>query len=272
MENFIAVFESLPSHYKLGWIILCLSVTWIIEFGAPLRRLKYNKWRHASRNLIFLAASIVINFLFGLATVGVFFWLDQNQFGVFNFVNFNPWLELLLAVMVLDFVAQWIAHYLLHKVSWMWKFHLVHHSDTKVDATTGTRHHPGDYFIREIFSLLTVILFGIPLSFYIFYRILTIFFTYFTHANICLPGWLDKCLSIVFVTPNMHKFHHHFERPWTDSNFGNIFSLWDRAFGTLVYDNPKKVRYGVDVLEDELSENIMYQLKIPFDKSIKTDY
>ena len=70
----------------------------------------------------------------------------------------------------------------------------------------------------------------------------------------------------------MHKFHHHFERPWTDSNFGNIFSIWDRMFHTFVYDDPKKIKYGLDVLSDEKDEDILYQLKIPLNKDIKTDY
>ncbi|PSR12483.1 MAG: sterol desaturase [Bacteroidetes bacterium] len=272
METFTAFFENMTSLQKLGWIFLCLAITWLLEFSVPLARADYKKWRHAGRNLVFLSTSLVINLLFGLATVGVFLWLSTHHFGVLNLVDLNPWVELLVAVLALDFVAQWFAHYLLHRIKWMWKFHLVHHSDTMVDATTGTRHHPGDYLIREVFSLATIVVFGIPLGFYLFYRIATIFFTYFTHANIALPDRVDKALSWVFVTPNMHKFHHHFERPWTDTNFGNIFSIWDRLMGTLVYDDPRKVRYGVDVLDDKLADNLGYQFSVPFDKGIKTDY
>ena len=149
---------------------------------------------------------------------------------------------------------------------------MIHHSDTKVDATTGTRHHPGDFVLREIFALLAVLILGAPVAFYMFYRICTVFFTYFTHANIILPRWLDKPLSLVFITPNMHKFHHHHERPWTDSNFGNITSIWDRIFGTLVYDDPRKIKFGLDVLDDTTDEDVKYQFMIPFNKSIKTDY
>ena len=69
----------------------------------------------------------------------------------------------------------------------------------------------------------------------------------------------------------MHKFHHHFERPWTDTNFGNIFSFWDRLFGTLVYDDPKDVSYGLDVLPADKDQNILYQLSVPFRKDVKTD-
>ena len=272
METFFTFFENMPSWQKLAWIFTCLSISWILEGAAPLAKLNYKKWRHAGVNLVFLGTSLLINVLFGLATAGVFFWAKANGFGFLYLVDLPFWAELLLSVMFLDLVAQWLAHYFLHRVKWMWKFHLVHHSDTKVDATTGTRHHPGDYLVREVFSLAAVFVFGIPLAFYVFYRIATIFFTYLTHANITVPLWLDKPLSLVFITPNMHKFHHHFERPWTDSNFGNIFSFWDRMFGTMVYDDPRKVRYGVDVLSDELDENVGYQFKVPFDGSVKTDY
>jgi sterol desaturase/sphingolipid hydroxylase (fatty acid hydroxylase superfamily) len=228
--------------------------------------------KNSGLKLIFIRTSLVINLLLTIATDGVFIWGAQYEFGLLYCIDLPVWAEFILAVMLLYLVAQYVAHYLLHNVKWMWKFHLVHHSDTKVDATTGTRHHPGDYVIREVFALFGVIVFGIPLAFYLFYRIATILFTYLTHANITVPAWVDKPLSLLFITPNMHKFHHHFERPWTDSNYGNIFSLWDRMFGTFVYDDPRKVRYGVDVLSDDLDENVGYQFRVPFDKTIKTDY
>ena len=271
MENILVFFAELPNHYKLLWVLICLSISWLLEFAVPLVQLNYKKWRHAGINLIFFSTSLIINVLFGIATVGIFLWTNQNEFGLFYLVDFPVWVELLLAVMILDFIAQYVAHYLLHRVAWMWKFHLVHHSDTAVDATTGTRHHPGDYFIRELFALATILITGMPVAFYIIYRISSILFTYFSHANIGLPVWLDKMISVIFITPNMHKFHHHFERPWTDSNFGNIFSFWDRIFGTLVYDDPKKVQYGVDVVDPSKSEDLIYQFKLPFDSSIKTD-
>ncbi len=272
MESFINFFEQLSSIQKLTWIFICLSISWLMEFASPLVSFNYKKWRHGLRNLAFLLTSLVINVVIGMLTVGVFYWLADHQFGLLNWLSLNLWLELLLAVMLLDLCAQYLAHYLLHRVKWMWKFHLVHHSDTKVDATTGTRHHPGDYLIRELFALGSIVVFGIPLGFYLFYKICTIFFTYTSHANIKLPRWLDKALVLVFITPNMHKFHHHFERPWTDTNFGNIFSIWDRIFGTFVYDEPSKVIYGLDTVDASKDENLAYQFGLPFNSSVKTDY
>ncbi len=272
MESFIAFFEHLSSAQKLIWIVLCMSVFWILEGVYPLAKLKYEKWKHAKVNLFLLSTTILINVLFGILTAGIFIWAGANNVGLLYWVDLPLWLELLLGIMILDFVAQYTVHYLLHKVSFMWRFHMVHHSDTEVDVTTGTRHHPGDYVFRELFALLAVLIGGIPFGFYMVYRILTVLFTYWSHANLNMPVGLDKALSVVFITPNMHKFHHHFERPWTDTNFGNIFSLWDRMMGTFVYDDPKKVQYGLDVLEDNKSSDLGYQLKVPFDKNIKTDY
>lgn len=272
MESFLLFFEQMPSWQKLVWITLCLLLSWFLEGNFPLINLKYKKWHHAGVNLIFLATSLTINVLFGIATVGVFNYITIHEIGFLHLTALPIWMELLIALLFLDLVAQYVVHYLLHKVKWMWKFHMIHHSDTKVDATTGTRHHPGDYILREIFALFAVVILGAPIAFYVLYKIVTIFFTYITHANINMPVWIDKPLSLVFITPNMHKFHHHFERPWTDTNFGNIFSIWDRLFGTFVYDNPKKIIYGLDVLDGKLDEDVLYQFKVPFDNSIKTDY
>ncbi len=264
MDTFIDFFANLTSLQKLIWIIGMMTIFWILEGAYPLRKFDYKKWEHAKANLILLITTIIINVLFGLATVGIFNWLEQSQFGLLNLVELPVWVEMLFAIMLLDFLAQYVVHYLLHKVEFMWRFHMVHHSDTHVDVTSGTRHHPIDFIMRETFALIAILIAGLPLAYYVLYRILTILFTYFSHANIRLPIWLDKTISLVFISPNTHKFHHHFEMPWTDTNYGNIFSLWDRAFGTFIYHDPYDIVYGLDILDKEKSDDILYQLKVPF--------
>lgn len=271
MEPFLTFFETMPAWERLAWVVICLLIAWLMEAGIPLFRFRYRKWRHAMVNLALLGMVVVINLLFGLFVVWSLHRSAEAGFGLFRVVDWSPWVQLAVTVLLLDLAAQYFAHYLLHRVTWMWRLHMVHHSDTKVDATTGTRHHPGDFLVRELFSLGVVLLLGAPIAFYLFYRFITIFFTYFTHANIDLPVWLDKALSWVFVTPHMHKFHHHYQRPWTDTNFGNVFSIWDRIFGTFVYDDPRKIVYGLDVLDERTDEDLAYQLCIPFDRSIPVD-
>ena len=270
MENFLLFFEKMPTWQKLAWLSLVLGFFWILEGYYALVKFRYNKWKHAKTNFMLLGFVMLINLIFGLLTGGGFFWLSDTKFGLLQMIDFPVWVELILALMVLDLIAQYFVHFLLHKVKWMWRLHLIHHTDTHVDATTGTRHHPFDFMIRESFALIAVIIMGMPVAFYLFYRILSVFFTYFTHANLSLPKIVDKTLSYVFVTPNMHKFHHHYQLPWTDSNYGNMLSIWDRIFGTFVYGDIKNIRYGVDIVEDKHADNIGYQLRIPFNKSIKT--
>ncbi len=271
MQHFLDFFEYMPIWQKLLWIVGLLSVFWFLEGhyqGVYTPAKSQNKRSHAKVNFILLSFVMIINVIFGLATAGVFQWLQDAQWGLLFLFELPIWVELLIALLVLDLIAQYGVHYLLHKIKWMWRLHLIHHSDTQVDVTTGTRHHPIDFCIREFFALIAVILTGMPISFYFFYRIITIFFTYFTHADIALPASLDKKLSWVIVTPTMHKFHHHHEMPWTDTNYGNMFSIWDRLFGTFLYDDPSKIEFGLDIIDKTQTNVLGYQLRLPFNKKI----
>jgi sterol desaturase/sphingolipid hydroxylase (fatty acid hydroxylase superfamily) len=271
MEEIITFFAELSSPQKLGWIVTCMLVFWLLEGSFPLFKLKSHNWKHTRLNLVLLGTTMLINVLFGLLTAGVFIWLETNELGLLHLFDLPMWVEFLIALLLLDFIAQFGVHYLLHKVPFMWRFHMVHHSDTKVDVTSGTRHHPGDFVMRETFALIAVLVGGIPFAYYATYRILTVLFTYWTHANLKLPESVDRLLSWVIVTPNLHKFHHHYKRPWTDLNFGNMFSIWDRLFGTFVYEDVQDIEYGLDVLPADKADDVAYQLGVPFNRSIPSD-
>ena len=268
MQEFLSFFETMPIWMKALWIFSCIALFWILENSVSLFKSSYKKWKHASTNLIFLAFVMIINALFGILLAYVFIWLESSNFGLLQLFEAPVWVKLLISILVLDLLAQYTTHYILHKVKWMWRLHIVHHSDKNVDVTSGTRHHPLDFIFRELMALGAVVLLGMPVSFYFFYRIITILFTYFNHSNMALPLWLDKGLSYIIVSPNMHKFHHHYQLPWTDSNYGNMLSIWDRIFGTYMYGDPKEIQYGLDLSDHTDDENILTQLKIPFDKTV----
>lgn len=270
LDSLLVFFDDMASWQKLVWIAAVLTFCWTLERLVPLAQFNYRKWHHAGINFIFLSFTMVINFGFGFINLWVCNWTQVNEFGLLSMLTLPVWAELLMTVMVLDLFAQYVSHYLLHHVPFLFRFHRIHHSDTKVDATTGTRHHPGDFVVREIMSVGVVLLLGAPMSYYVFYRMATVFFGYTSHANFAFPRVLDRTLGWVFITPNIHKFHHHEERHWTDTNFGNIFSFWDRLFGTLVIDDPKKVVYGLDIMDASRDEDVAYQLKSPFNASIQS--
>lgn len=264
MEQFLAFFESMPSWQKLGWIVVCMSLNFIVEGVRPMFSGGYRTWRHTRTNLVFLSTTVLINVVFGAVTVGVFAWSEAQQWGLLHWMEAPTWVELVVAVVVFDFIAQFGVHWCLHNVPLLWRLHMVHHSDTHVDVTTGTRHHPIDFAVREVFAVVAVVVTGAPVAFYVFYRILTVFFTYMTHANVNLPDGLERMVGWVFVTPRMHKFHHHFEAPWTDRNYGNMLSIWDRLFGTMVDGNVQDIRYGLDVADDSRGDDLGYQMRLPF--------
>ncbi len=271
MTDLIAWFETLPQWATFAWLVLVLSVCAGIESIAPLFTSKKPRLKHLGTNSALFSVTTLASIPFTAALTATALWVEQNNFGLLNLVQLPLWFELLLAIIALDFMGQYLVHYLLHHVRWMWRLHMIHHSDTQVDATTAFRHHPGDIIIRTFFAAAAVVMMGIPIAYYALYQFIRVFFGAVTHANFHLPPNVDRWISYLFVTPDMHKFHHHEQAPWTDSNFGNLFSVWDRLFGTLVYDKLDAIRYGLDVTDENRDLNVWYQLKLPFNKSISTE-
>ena len=263
--DFVAALSPLA---KALWIVLVMAIFWLAEGYYAFARLEYRKWRHARTNLALLGLVMLINVGFGLATAGVFAWLEGSGFGLLGLVDWPLWLELAVSIAALDLVAQYGAHYALHKVPALWRLHIVHHSDTHVDVTTGTRHHPLDFLFRETAALAAIVLLGMPLAFYLLYRIVTVVFTYWTHANVRLSPKLDRLLGYVIVTPQMHKVHHHHTLPHTDMNFGNMLSVWDRLFGTYGNIDDGELVYGVDVVDYRRGDDLGYQLGVPWNRGV----
>src|SRR5690606_8419664 len=139
--------------------------------------------------------------------------------------------------------------------------------DHHVDTTTANRHHPLESLIRYLFTLAGVLIVGAPIGLIMLYQSLSVVLSQFNHANIRLPGKLDRALSWIIVSPDMHKVHHHYQLPYTDSNYGNIFSLWDRLFGTYMTLDAKDIVYGVDTFPDQrANSSIRGLLRQPFHK------
>lgn len=271
MEQFIHELNQLPDSTRVGLLFGSLLATLALESLIPNIEFGYRKLRHVATNMVFILTSGIISLGLAFLAYGIVD-ITRLEFGLFYIIGIPLWMQLVISLVLLDFFGQYLVHVCLHRYKWMWKLHLVHHSDTTVDASTGTRHHPGDILVRELLIFSVIVCVGIPAAFYVLYRIITPFFAYFTHANIRLPTDLDRALSWIIVTPHMHKFHHHFERPWTNSNYGNILSCWDRMFGTFVYDNPDDIHYGLDTVDGQYDLNLAFQFSLPFNKTIKTDY
>jgi sterol desaturase/sphingolipid hydroxylase (fatty acid hydroxylase superfamily) len=224
--------------------------------------------RHALPNFFFTLTTIVINFALAFLLLNTSYWTVENAFGILQwFPNLPLWAEVILGVLLLDFVGAYLPHYTEHQIKPLWMIHLVHHSDPNVDTTTANRHHPLESIVRFGFTLAGVFLLGTSIGIIMLYQALSVVSTQFNHANIKLPKKIDRWISYFLVSPDMHKIHHHYRLPYTDTNFGNIFSLWDRLFGTFSYYEREKIVYGVDVFPDvEKNTKIGSLLRQPFEK------
>ncbi|MFN3783080.1 MAG: sterol desaturase family protein [Spirosomataceae bacterium] len=266
MESLISYFSTIPSSHRSLILVGGITFFWLLEGILPLVRFRYHKWKHAGVNFFFTFTTILVNFALAFILLKTSDWAVANEFGLLQWLpEMSLWLYGLIGLLSLDLIGAYTVHWSEHKVKWMWKFHLIHHTDTHVDTTSANRHHPGESIFRFIFTTIGVLLIGTPMWIVFLYQSLSVVLSQFNHANISLPRWLDKGMSWLIVSPNMHKVHHHFQLPYTDSNYGNIFAIWDHIFGTYRDLSPDKIVFGVDThMKQEENSRLANLLQIPF--------
>ena len=268
MNEITAYFSTIPSSHRSLILVGGITLFWLIENAFPLFKFNYKKWEHAGINIFMTLTTILVNFSLAFILLNASDWTILNNFGVLQWLPEMPlWLYTLVGLLLLDLIGAYLVHLVEHKVKFLWRFHLIHHTDTWVDTTSGNRHHPGESVIRFLFTTLGVLIVGSPMWLVFMYQTISVVSTQFTHANISLPKKMDVFLSYFIVSPNMHKVHHHYILPYTDSNYGNIFSVWDRIFGTYMYLPKEEIVYGIDTyMEPEDHNQLKNLLKIPFKK------
>ena len=265
MQSLVLYFETIPALHRSLILFGGMLFFYLIEYAAPLFNFNYRKLQHAGINLLFTLTTIIINFLFALNKKKIGDWSIQQHIGILTFLNINLLWYTIIGLLLLDLIGAYTVHYVEHKIKWMWRFHLIHHSDTHIDTTSANRHHPGESVFRLFFTVIAVGIIGAPIWLVMMYQSASVVLSQFNHANIRLPLWLDKTLSWVIVSPNMHKVHHHYVQPYTDSNYGNIFSIWDRIFGTYTTLAPEKITYGIDThMLPEENNRVGNLFTIPF--------
>lgn len=268
METLVAYFENIPSAHRAGLLAGGIAFFWLIESAAPLFRWRYDKWAHAALNIFFTVTTVVVNFLMAFMLLQGSAWAVAHDFGILQWLPAMPlWVEMILGLLLLDLIGAWLVHWAEHRVKWMWRFHLVHHTDTHVDTTSANRHHPGESVFRFVFTAAGAMIVGAPMWLVFLYQSLSVVLSQFNHANIRFPSRLDDALSWVIVTPRMHRVHHHYTLPYTDTNYGNIFSIWDRLFGTFARMDNEKIVFGIDThMAPEEHSRMGNLLKIPFQR------
>jgi len=241
-----------------------MTLVALIETAIPLQaRGRWNS-AHLGPNLILTFIGFMTNALFNSTLALALRRLESNGFGVMHLIALRPAIALAVTVLVLDF-GFYVAHVAMHKVPVFWRFHRVHHSDPAVDVTTTIRQHPGESVIRYAFLAAFALVLGVSPAGFGIYLLCSALNGLLEHANIRVPRQLDSLLSLVTSWPNMHKIHHSRVTMETDTNYGNLFSFWDRIFLTFTPTrNGTNIIYGLHGHDDPAAQSTTGLLTMPF--------
>jgi sterol desaturase/sphingolipid hydroxylase (fatty acid hydroxylase superfamily) len=240
---------------------------WLVENFISAQSIA-QKWQHSSVNLLFIISALPIQLPASLLLAMVTAWAADHHWGlVYLLPNYSsPWIKYGLMFVVLDFL-DWLYHFLMHKIPAFWRFHLVHHTDLSLDVSSTVREHPGETVFRNGFLVFWVLVCGASFEVLLLSQALETIANISSHTSFRLKPRAARVLGWLFITPNLHHVHHHFERPYTDSNYGDIFSIWDRLFGTFAELSAEETVFGLDThMDPAVNGSYLATVAVPFPK------
>ena len=243
-----------------GLAILAFILLVIIEKKHPYRVFpqKIFKESFMTNTTAFLVNNVILSVL----RASSLFLVAQEfaSHGLLSGLDDGP-VKWILAFAFFD-LAIYAWHFVSHKYEYLWRFHKVHHSDNGFNVSTGFRFHVFDLLIEIVYKCLFVVIIGVNAYLVLSIEIIELFFILFHHANIRVPN--EEAISNVFITPSLHRTHHSRKRSEHDSNYGIVFSLWDRLFGTRLEAVPEQI--GLDLIH---ADNFIQLFSLAFITEIK---
>ena len=214
---------------------------WLMEVCVASGMISVKKrWQHNKTNLLFIFTALPIQLLLTTVVLIILGWTNAHHWGLINYIpgHHNKWVYYISLFMLLD-LCEYVYHVVMHKIDPMWKFHLVHWVFICGPAI-------GVLVLRQTFQSL---------------------FNILAHTEFRLPQRVNKIVGLIFITPNLHHVHHHYQLPHTDRNYGDVLSIWDRLFGTFGELEQENTRFGIDThMDKETTGKFLNILKIPFQK------
>ncbi len=252
MQSLIHYFSNVPDLHRA--LLLTVSVTlfwWLENPRSPFTNTR--RRQHALTNATFVFFGAIVQLFLGYSLLNTLNWTAHHHWGLVRLlpVDGHPLLGFALSFLLLD-LLEYVYHVLMHRYSYLWRFHAVHHADPALDVSTVLREHPGETAIRLAFLLVWVFVSGITFWALMARQFVQIVSNVAAHAHLRLPEQFDQVLSWVLVTPNVHHVHHHRSQPYTDSNYGDVLSIWDRLFGTFRQMKTSEIVFGLDTVNEPL--------------------
>lgn len=254
--------------FRLGVFAAILAAMALWEAVAPYRPKEAVRrpMRWLTNFGLLLVSAALARFTIGAVMIAAAIWAQGNGWGVNNLLEFPGLLSGLLTIIVLDCAIYW-QHRLTHIVPVFWRFHRVHHCDTEFDVSTAVRFHPFEIIASALYKSFFVVLIGADPWAVVLYESMLSGFALFNHGNVHLPNSLDRALRLLVVTPDMHRVHHSSVMEETNSNYGNILSVWDRLFVSYIDHtrvNDHDMQIGLEEFRDKGSQGLLSVLWIPF--------
>jgi sterol desaturase/sphingolipid hydroxylase (fatty acid hydroxylase superfamily) len=199
-------------------------------------------------------------------SVGAAQWSADHGVGLLNWIA-APWWIALPCTLLVKSLGNYSFHLVSHRHPLLWRLHRVHHCDVHLDVSSALRTHPLEMIVSIAFILPVVVICGWPPIVLAVYESVEVFVNILTHANLRVPERAERYARLLLVTPGLHRLHHSPVQAETDSNYGNVFSFWDRLFGTYrgnAIEPGMTFRFGLDDVSRERAGDLGWQLRLPW--------
>jgi sterol desaturase/sphingolipid hydroxylase (fatty acid hydroxylase superfamily) len=225
-------------------LAVVLLLQYFFEHIYPQKK-EMNDWKNERFNLGIGLLNVVLNFLPASVLVYLLSFIDEKNMGLFQQFPLPFWWELFFTFLILDaWMYTW--HRLNHTVPFLWKFHIFHHRDQKMNSTTAVRFHIVELLLSIPGKGLVYFIFGLEFTPVIIYEILFFTSVVVHHSNIYISERADMVYRKLFVSPRMHRIHHSRRSEETHSNYSALFSFWDRLFGSWKSMPKGEIIFGVE--------------------------
>lgn len=234
---------------------------------APRRQPVFScRVRWVSNFGIYVLNGFILYLLLPLSAIALAAAMEVQGWGLFNNLSVPLPIVIAVSILVLDGV-HYLKHVAFHKIPLFWRFHRAHHTDLDYDFTTGIRFHPFESIVNTVLTMAAIAVLGIPVAAIAIFETTLVVVTFIVHGNVSYPRALDNMFRTLLVTPDMHRIHHSARIAETDSNYGVIFSWWDRLFGTHVgqpLNGHEGMTLGLHEFRDSKHQTLPWVLFCPF--------
>lgn len=247
-------------------IIVFMAVFMTLERYLPYFEHGAGRRKQRWHNLGIVGIAFVLNALAGAFIAGAMITAQEHQFGLLHWLlPASSWLSIVIGICFVD-LNSYVFHRLYHRIPLLWRIHRVHHADTEMDATSALRLHPFEFLFQAFTQFVFLPLLGVSITSFVLYFTFALPWFLLNHSNLKFPHWFERYGSLLLVTPNWHRVHHSAHRPETDSHYGDVFTIWDRLFGTAGEADVEQIQFGLEDFRDAADQTVGGMLKMPFRK------